>query len=251
MPKLNFPDLTRGDAIFILMLHYRSHPQFMKELNSLKTAFMDTIRKFAQDTLVSFQEKPMSFLNYSHLMNNYWEGNSNINPFTNEQEKDIAELQPYFDGLEKLAEKWKLNAPWAARALFTIDMIELLSYEPPEISYIPLEMFEQIMPWPPPLPPLKIEVSAWTFFVYSRDEIISEIKDRLFDYESRLKETGIKEYPSSLIQHARWWFEHNVIGKTYEEIAAMEAKISGGTLIPYAKNVGMAVNKYSKLIGLT
>jgi len=250
MPKLDFPDLTRGDAISILMLHYRSHPQFMKELNSLKTAFMGTIRKFAQDTLVSFQEKPMSFVNYSHLMNNYLEGKSNISPFTNEQEKDIAELQPYFDGLEKLAEKWKLNAPWAVGALFTIDMIELLSYEPPGISHIPLEMFEQIIPWLPPLPRLKIEVSAWTFFVYSRDEIISEIKDRLFDYESRLKETGIKEYPSRIAHQARWWFEHNINGKTYDEIAGMEGEIPGGSLISHAKNVGIAVKKFSKLIGI-
>ena len=249
MPKLDFPELTKGDAILILMVLYRNHSQFMKELNTLKKPHMGVIYKFAEDSLASFQEKPMYIRDYAHLMTKYIEGKNSVSPFTDEQEKDIAELRPYFDGLGKLAEKWKIQAPWAAGALFAIDMIELLS-KLPETSGIPLEMFEQIKHWPPPLPPLKFEVSAWTFSAYSRDEIISEIKDRLYDYESSLKEIGIKEYPSGLVHHARWWFEHNVNGKTYDEIAEMEGKTPGGSLISYAKNVGIAVNKFSKLISI-
>jgi hypothetical protein len=64
------------------------------------------------------------------------------------------------------------------------------------------------------------------------------------------KEIGIKEYPSRIAHHARWWFEHYVNGRTYEEIADMEVKTPGGSLISYAKNVGIAVNKFSKLIGI-
>ena len=250
MPKLDFPELTKGDAISILMVLYRNYPQFMKELNTLKKPYIEVIHKFAEDTQASFQEKPMSIPDYSHSMIDYFEGKSNMSPFTDEQEKDITELRPYFDALYKLAEKWKLKAPWAAAALFFSNIIELSSSKPPERSGIPLEMFEQMIHWPPPLPLLKFEVSAWTFFAFSRDEIISEIKDRLYDYESRLKKIGIKEYPSSLIHHARWWFEHNVNGKTYDEIAGMEGKTPGGSLISYAKNVGIAVNKFSKLIGI-
>ncbi len=105
-------------------------------------------------------------------------------------------------------------------------------------------------PWPPPLPPLKIEVSAWTFFVFSRDEITSEIADRLYDYEKKLKQIGIKEYPSSLVRHARWWFEHFVNGKKYDEIAQQETYTPGGSIISYAKNVGIAVRKFGKLVGI-
>jgi len=212
----------------------------MKELNVLKKPYIEIIHKFTKDTLASFQENPMSIPDYSHSMIDYFEGKSNMSPFTDEQEKDITELRPYFDALDKLAEKWKLKAPWAAGSLFIFDLSELLIFKPSERSGIPLEMFKQMIHWPPPLPPLKIEVSAWTFFAYSRDEIISEIKDRLYDYESRLKEIGIKEYPSRIVHHARWWFEHNVNGKTYDEIAEMESKTPGGSLISYAKNVGIA-----------
>jgi hypothetical protein len=192
----------------------------------------------------------MSFFDYSHLVADYFEGTSSVSPLNYKQDKDIIELHPYIKALVKMVKKWKLNATWGWGALFTMDMIELLSCESPEISGVPLELFEKMIPWPPPLSPLKIEVSAWTFLAFSRDEIISEIKDRLFDYEERLKETGLKEYPSRLKHHARWWFEHNVNGKTYEEIAEMEGKIPGGSLISYAKNVGIAVNKFSKLVGL-
>jgi hypothetical protein len=249
MPKLNFPELIKGDAIFFLMVIYRNHRKFMKELNTLRKPYIEVIRKFVQGTLTSFQEKPMSLADYYQSMMNY-EGTNNISLFTDEQKKDIAELQPYFEGLVKLAEKWKLKTPWAAGALFIFDIVELMYSIPPEMPGIPLEIFEKLIPWTPPLHPLKIDVSAWTFFTLSRDEIISEIKDKLYDYEMRLKEIGIKEYPSRIAHHARWWFEHYVNGKTYEEIAAMEGRTPDGSLISYSKNIGVAVNEFSKLIML-
>jgi hypothetical protein len=250
MPLLDFPELTKGYAISILMVLYRSHPQFMRELNIIKKPYIEVIHKYAKDTLAFFHEKPQSNTDYYQTMTKYLSGESKVSPFTVEQEKDITELQPYFDALGKLAEKWKIKAPWAVGALFTADMIELLLVIPPEEQGIPLEIFEPMIPWPPPLPPLKIEVSAWTFFEYTRDEIMCEVADRLFEYEEKLKEIGIKEYPSSLLRHARWWFEYYVNDKPLGEIAAKWINTGKGQAIPHTKNISTAIRKFSKLVGI-
>ena len=67
MPKLDFPELTQGYAIFILIVLYINHPQFVKELNKVKKPYIEVIRKFAEDTLTSFQEKPLSIADYYHI----------------------------------------------------------------------------------------------------------------------------------------------------------------------------------------
>jgi hypothetical protein len=129
-------------------------------------------------------------------------------------------------------------------------MTQFVVAVPSEEQKNPLMMFEKMVPWSPPLPPLKIEVSAWTFFEYSRDEIMNEIADMLFEYEEELKKIGIKEFPSSLLRHAKWWFEHYVNGKTYDAIASEGIKTGKGETNPYPKNIRLAVRKFSKLIGI-
>jgi hypothetical protein len=79
---------------------------------------------------------------------------------------------------------------------------------------------------------------------------MSEIAARISDYEQELKEMGIKEQPSSLIHHARWWFEHYVKGIKYDDIAQQETYTPGGSLISHAKNVGKAVRDFTKLVDI-
>jgi hypothetical protein len=248
MPLLSFPELTQGYARFVLIDLYIHHSPFAKELNEIKKPYIGAIIKFAKDTAISFQEKPQSNMEYYETMVKYLSKESRVNPFSTEQEKDINELKPYFDALTRLVEKWIFKTPWAVGALFAMDLIQSVVVVPSRRQSIPLEKFELMVPWPPPITPLKIEVSAWTFFEYSRDEIICEIADRLFEYEEKLKETGIKEFPSSLLRHARWWFEHYVNGKSLVQISAQGINTGKGSANPYPKNIRKAIDKFSKLV---
>jgi len=253
---LSFPELTQGYARFILIGLYMNHPVFAKELIEVKKPYIEAIRKYTKDTFTSFQEKPQSKAEYYQIMIKYLGGESRVSPFTTEQIKDINELKPYFDALIKLVKKWIFKAPWAVSALFVIDMlqsvdvIQSVAVVPSTEQCIPLEIFEQMVPWPPPLPPLKIEVSAWTFFEYTRDDITCEIADRLFEYEEKLKEIGIKEFPSSLLRHARWWVEHYVKNKSLVQISAQGINTGKGPANPYPKNIGKAIDKFSELVGI-
>jgi hypothetical protein len=250
MPLLSFPELTQGYARSILIALYRNHPTFEKEFNMIKKPYIDGIRKYAKDTIIFFQEKPQSNTEYYQALMKYLGGESKVRPYNKEQEKDISELEPYFDALNKLTEKWIFKAPWAAGALFVLDLIQSMAVVPHEEIGIPMEIFEPMVPWPPPLPPLKIQIPSWTFFAFTRDDIMSEIAARISDYEQELKEMGIKEQPSSLIHHARWWFEHYVKGIKYDDIAQQETYTPGGSLISHAKNVGKAVRDFTKLVDI-
>jgi hypothetical protein len=120
----------------------------------------------------------------------------------------------------------------------------------PDAIDVPLEQLDLLYPWPPPISPLEIRVSSWAFVLYGRKQIQVEIARKLKEYEARLKALGLTEYPSSLGKHARWWFEHFVHGKGYDDIAQEEIYTSGGSLVSYARNVGDAVREFSRLVGI-
>jgi hypothetical protein len=251
MPRLSHPKITKGDAVSALIRLYRKHPPFMNELKEIRGPYFEAIRKFSLDGLAYFQENKVSPVDYYHATVSFMKGESNLDPLPSEQAKAATQLQPYFDALGELAEKWKIKAPWSVVTLFNFDIIDALSFEglPDELE-MPLEKIDLLIPWPAPLPPLDIRVSSWMMIMSGRDAILSEIGEKLKEYEDKIKERGIKEYPSSIENHARWWFEHYVNGKKYDEIAQMETETPGGSLISYAKNVGIAVKKFSKLIGI-
>ena len=56
MPKLNYPKITKGDAISALIRLYRKHPKFMKESKEIRKPYMEIIQKFAVDSMVYFQK---------------------------------------------------------------------------------------------------------------------------------------------------------------------------------------------------
>jgi hypothetical protein len=254
MPKLDFPELTKADAIFHLMVLYRTYPQFNKELDTTRKPYLQGISKFMQDIRASIQKNKMPLLDYCRDMIEFFEGRAETSLLTEEQQKTFIELGPYLYALKQLAVKWKLKAPWATRALFFSDFAILLSLLPfanlipHEESFGSFEMFNKIIPFHSPIAPFKIELSALVFSAYSRDEIISEISDRLREYEKKIKAAGITEYPSRLRRHAEWWFEHYVNGMKYDDIAQQEIHTPGGSIISYAKSVGNAVRGFGKLI---
>jgi hypothetical protein len=251
MPRLNYSKITKGDAVSALIRIYRQQPLFMKELTKIREPYQDTIKKFTFDSIAYFLENGISPSDYYQSAVNYVSGKNEQDPFPSEKLGYISQLQPYYDSLNELAYKWKLRAVWAVVALFGFDMIDVLLKEglPDELD-MPMEVLGEILPWSPKLPPLEIKIHSWAVITMGREKILSEIADRIKQYELELKKAGLAEYPSSLENHARWWFEHYINGKKYDEIAQMETETPGGSLISYAKNIGIAVRKFSRLIGV-
>lgn len=165
-------------------------------------------------------------------------------------EQLLQQLGSYKRQLTHLAYRWKLRAPWADDELLNEDVCDIKTDifqtmgmpEEAAISSGQLSLYF--------LPTLKIEVPWTSFAKKGRRRILAEISKELADYEAWLMASGAQEFPSSLEAHARWWFEHHVHHKTYDEIAQSEVYTPGGEQISYAKNVGAAVRKFSKLIGI-
>lgn len=250
MPKLSYPKITKGDAITALLKIYRKEPDFMKELDEIRRPYAAILSKFAKDAFAFFNNGTMSPAEYYQAVIDFNKGESQKDPFPAEKFGYLSQLQTYLDGLSRLADKWKLRAPWAVIALSLFDLIDLLKAQglPDEID-IPLENLESIYPWAPPFSPLEIKIPAWAVILSGRQAVQAEVNRKLQEYESEIKDKGLGEYPSALNIHARWWFKHYIHHKTYDEIAQDEAYTPGGSLISYAKNVRTAVTKFSRLIG--
>lgn len=168
-----------------------------------------------------------------------------------EIEQKWDKLQPYAVGLADLAHKWKLRAPWAVPMLVLYDVIDLwkASGMPSEVD-MALEDFDLLFPWSPLVPALEISVPAWALILLGRQQAQKEVAKKFEAYEHELKAGGLKEYPSALQNHAKWWFEHYVHKKRYDEIAQEETYTPGGSLVSYARNIGTAVKRFSNLIGI-
>jgi hypothetical protein len=244
MPRLNYAKITKGDAVSALMNLYRQHPPFMEELAKIREPYLETIKKFTVDGIVYFIENGISLSDYYQAAVNYMSGKNKKDPFPAEKFDYISQLQTYLDSLNELAYKWKLRATWAILVLVEFDMFDVLSNVGlPEELDIPMEILGTMLPWPPLLPPLEIKVPSWAVIVMGRKKIMSEIAGRLKQYEGELKEIGLKEYPSSLNNHARWWFEHYVLGKKYKEIDEKLYKVNMETIKRKAW-------EFSKLVGI-
>ncbi|MFC1901848.1 hypothetical protein ACFLX3_02850 [Chloroflexota bacterium] len=219
MPKLNYPKITRGNAITALLNLYREEPSFMKELDEIRQPYMPILEKFARDSLSFIKEHNLSPSKYYQDTIDWYKGKIQQDPFPTEEFQYLSQAQLYFDGLAKLAERWKLRAHWAVMALFSMDLTDCLKGMgmPDEID-IPISDLGDIYPWPPPLPPLDITVPAWFFFISGREAIQTEIAGMLHDYEAGIKAQGLGEYPSAIEIHAQLWFEHYVYGKTYTQL---------------------------------
>ena len=258
MPKLTEPRILKGQAVACLLSLYRNDPAFMKELKRLRQPYLGIIEEFAKGWVI-FGAKCAELLTppeFQKFMMDYMAGNEQFEKLPPELAGYINqvwnELQPYADKLAELASGWKLRAPWAAPMLILLDVIDILrEYGMPEEADIPLELPDFLYPFPPPSPPLEIRVSSRAFMLYDKREIMKQIGRRLAIYEGKLKEIGLRERPSAMENHARWWFEHYVHKKTYDEIAQMETRTPGGSLISYARNVGTAVRRFSKLVGIS
>jgi hypothetical protein len=255
MPRLSYPRLTEGDAIYALLKLYRNDPDFMKELNELRSPYMALVDRFSIDALsFAMSAPPLSAKEWLQAGLDYDPSKGKTGPLpTEEQFPYFAQLQPYFDSLGELAYKWKLRARWAVLTLFFLDIVDCWKAKgmPNEIELPPLEAFDSLFPWELPASPLTITVPAWTIVVLGREKVLDNIATRLRQYENEIKTSGLKEYPSALEDHARWWFEHYVHGKKYTLLAKEFPSPKGvHSDVNRAESIRKAVWKFSKLTGV-
>ncbi|MCD6230325.1 MAG: hypothetical protein J7J88_00335 [Dehalococcoidia bacterium] len=261
MPKLSHPKITKGQAIAYLLRLYRNEPAFMEELKQLREPYLEMVKELTKAWII-FGVRCAEVLTpneFQEFRMDYLEGNeqfaklpSEFVDYINQIRQKESKAQPYAGKLAELALRWKLKAPWAVPVLILFDMADILGeLGLPEEIDIPIELFDFLYPFQPVLRPLEIKVSSLAFVFYDKREIMSQISKKLDDYETNLKKEGLKERPSAVKNHARWWFEHYVHRKKFDEIAQMECYAPGGSLISYAKNVATAVRRFSRLIDIS
>ncbi len=263
MPKLGDPRITKGHAASFLIRLYLQEPEFSRDLCQLRDNYLKLVIELGLRQVEFFANcrKALSTEEYQSMLRSFFESGAtqgNLTALSRDLARQLKEIKqmyprlgPYFHGLEQLAYRWKLRASWAGPLLHLYDMHSIFrGIGMPDTIDVPLEQLDLLYPWPPPVSPLEIKVSAWAFVFYGRKQIQVEIARKLKDYEDRLKAVGLTEYPSSLQKHARWWFEHVVHGKKYDDIAQEETYSPGGSSISHARNVGEAVRRFSRLVGI-
>ena len=201
MPRLGHIKILKGQAVAALVDIYRWDKEFAHELDAIRNPYLDLIIQFALSSFDSGRGLQLS-------AKEDW--NTKIKSASTESTKGIwPELQPYCKALDRLAYKWKLRAPWAVRILMLYDTCDILRAQGliPDEMDIPLELYELLYPWESPLPSLEITIPAWALILEGREKVMAMLRKKLQDYESKLKASGLKEYPSSIQKHAKWWIK--------------------------------------------
>lgn len=271
MPRLAHPDIIKGHAVANLMDLYRGDPGFVEERERLRQPYLPLLGEWLEvvyafwvdfGQIVSAKEylREMFSAQEYRSIRDYCLGNSHVlsRGLRRKLDRRLGEivdvnqrLKPYLIELKDLARRWKLRAPWAVQILFVYDLIDLLTAAGmPDKIDIPVEMLDSFMPFSPPYPPLKLEVSAWALILRGRREVQAELAKKLADYEGELKAAGLKEYPSALKAHAWWWFEHNVHGSSFDEIADKIDKLRQEPKAILAENIRKAIISFSERIGI-
>lgn len=244
MPKLSDPRITKGHAVSFLIRLYLQEPEFLKELHQVRQQYFEPLKELmmAQVKFFTSCNEVLSTEEHRKMYQDLYEwgteGSSGPTVPANltRQLKRIMlmyrKLGPYFHDLEQLVSRWKLRASWAGPILHLYDLhnfFKVIGMATDAVD-VPLDQLDLLYPWPAPLAPLEIKVSAWAFVFDGRKQIQAEIAKKLEDYEDQLKAVGLKEKPSALEVHARWWFEHFVRGKTYRELEQQFPRVGQETI---------------------
>ncbi|RLC65218.1 MAG: hypothetical protein DRI01_01610 [Chloroflexi bacterium] len=256
MPRLSDPRITKGHAASFLVRLYLQEPEFLSEFRQLRQNHAELLAKVLV-TQVEFLVKcreVLSIEKYQKMVRALYQLPvtrrsiptlpENLTRQLEQMKQMYVKLEPYFHDLEQLASRWKLKASWAGPMLYLYHIHDCLrAAGVPDGIDVPLEQLDLLYPWPPPIPPLEIKVSAWAFVLYGRKQIQLDIAKKLKNYEDRLKTLGLKEKPSALDNHAQWWFQHYVKGRKYREINQQFPLVEEET-------IKRKVYEFSKLAGI-
>ena len=252
MPRLIHPWVAATYAVGYLVDLYLQDPGFMKELGELRKKHAGVIHQLAVGTdefVEAIVHSPQPL--HEFLSDHVTKATGAINTVENQDFAYSVELACYLHDLAAVAHKWKFRTALALAVLIARDMADALGKsKSARTADLSLGCYDRWQPWPPPLPPLVIRVSAWDLAYMGRRQVQSRTREMVREYESKIKSAGMKEYPAALERHARWWFEHYVREKKYDQIAQDECHYYGESLVSYAKNVGAAVRRFSRLVGI-
>lgn len=251
MPKLTTFQRTKGLAIAALLKLYMTEPEFVKELEEIRTTHSAVLEQWLSTsyrdwTQVKENLTPEEFDSLIGVFFSLYQAfpdnlaNKLESLISTPDPKLESQIEAYFQALTDLAYKWKLRASWAGISLNLHYILENTIYALPEEAEIPEELFESWMP-PIPIPPLKFEVKAFELMFRGRQEIQDKFAKVLSDYENKLRSLGWVELPTSIESHAFWWFEHYVHGIPYHELENQQVTM---------ETIKRAVWKFSKLLGI-
>lgn len=256
MPRLSDPRITKGHAINFLLDFYFDEEEFVAQLRELQLRNLELLAEWAVGfaNFLTKCSETMTADEYLGIARDIFGSDAvrkgitdlpaNFAPQFEELSRLVIRSGSYFEELEQLAFEWKLRAPWAGPILHYRWLHGFYTYSGlPQTIEISLEQLDLPYPWPSPLPPLEIKVPAWAFVFYSRREIQAEIAGKLESYEDRLKAMGLKQKPSALQKHARWWFEHYVNRRPFREIAEQPGDVEEET-------IKRKVWEFSRLVGI-
>jgi hypothetical protein len=261
VPRLMHPELTKGRAVSYLLYFYMDEPRFAADIQSIRDPYMPLIFDYALAiSRLWIESKEILPENDYWRLVEYFQGKSQQMPeipvkierTMKRVQKTAGKLTGYEAALSELAAKWKLKTAWAGKVLLYYDIstaMNAMDILPSEME-APLGYLDIIYPWPLPIAPLQIKVSAYDIILFGRTEVQRDIATKLEDYERRIRAIGMREAPSHLERHAKWWFEHFIHKETYDAIATMETNIKDGSQRVYGKTVSDAVRRFSKLIGI-
>lgn len=241
MSRLAHPRILKGDAISALLQLYENDTDFAAQRKSIRRPYDELITRFARDATLHWQSSGKKPAEQFQALLAYYSGEG---PDTlPKRMKYLSRLQPYFDELDALTVRWKLQAPWAVISLFILDIMYLLLEWPPGEVEPTLEAFSDMYPWPEPLPPLEIKIPSWSMVVMGREWVQKVVTQRLETYEKELTKQGLNRYPYRLSEHARFWFEHHVKGKKYSTLENEYPEAN-------QESIKRAVWKFGKIVGI-
>lgn len=247
MPRLSDRPTNALLGTIALIHWYRQDPDFEGEFQRICQTYHSVVKQFAVDWLndhrdaVLLAEKEYQVI-ISGLKKKIQEEQSQNHLKTNNFDACINELG-------RLARRWKLGlcAPLAGLLLFLskfTDEIKSLN-----ISFKIGPSFHPYLSIDAPSLELGI-IAPWLLNIVSPTDISIKINVALSKYITNLKASGLTEYPSKLLsRHAYWWFQHNVKGKSWKDLANEEGQsdTEGGT---WPENIRKAVLRFSALIGV-
>jgi hypothetical protein len=266
MPRLLPPEWIKLIARNHLLLLYEKEHQFVHEWHDIKRPFTPLIEQMGIVSALIDAEELSALLAPSDLFasflylqkirdyTNSLPGIIDLN--LNELQESYSSLQdrlaPYVLRLNELAYRWNLRASWAGEELMCEDVDEIKKEifdaagasalrKLPDLQIQRLfDQEEGLLPsdiWP-------INIVS-LYLAGGRRGFVKQFNEKLIEFEKRLKDSGIKEPPSALRRHARWWFDHYVHNVKFYDIANEIAQTDrkGG---PQIENVRKAVIKFSK-----
>jgi len=248
MPRLVHPKALPIYAAEALVRVYMQDADFMKELQGVRRKHPDAVCLLAERGKEMMRDAASSPQPLHRLLAKHRTGGAaEVEVPASEDFPDLEKVRSYIGDLAALADRWKLRSGRALVILLVAGTPDALD-EIRESRLLDIRggLAEQLHPWPPPVPQ-EIRISSWALAGRGRRSVQDEIAKELQAYESQMKKTGMREYPSALDRHAVWWFKRHVKGMKYEDIYVEKPD---GTDWVDAESIKRAVSRFSRLVGI-